>query len=231
MNIYDSFYLPLLPLSRSLSLSVTITIHHGPVLPSHHSPGAVHGESMPYISMQDAPRLRSLTTTVEVQEDRLALVHIPQPLYPFFLKPILQILFHEVKPLDENGNEIGEDDDDSPDLEVEEPEPSDDSTFSISTTTKKPHQPSFLNISITPVECSVMCPRTLAEKYFAPLVQQFASETLPMTITKDDFIAMQVVGEGLEAGQRVLELTSPLAMAGMYVFFLFSFDVCARANG
>jgi hypothetical protein len=27
---------------------------------------------------------------------------------------------------------------------------------------------------------------------------------------------MQVYGEGLEAGQRVLELTSPLAMAGMY---------------
>ena len=63
-----------------------------------------------------------------------------------------------------------------------------------------------------------MCPRELAERYFAPLVQQFvASGASPMTFTKDDFIAMQVYGEGLEAGQRVLELTSPLAMAGMYV--------------
>jgi hypothetical protein len=37
-----------------------------------------------------------------------------------------------------------------------------------------------------------------------------------LSISQDDFIAMQVYGEGLEAGQRVLELTSPLAMAGMY---------------
>jgi len=31
---------------------------------------------------------------------------------------------------------------------------------------------------------------------------------------------MQVDGEGLEAGQRVLELTSPLAMAGISIFFI-----------
>lgn len=204
---------------RSLLLSLTLshadsnTTHHGPVFSSDHGPGAIHGECLPYVTMQHVCRLRSLTTTVEVlQEERLALVHIPRHLYPFFLKPILQILFHEVKPLDENGNEIS-------DLEEEVDElPDGDSTSSTSTTTKKPYQPSFLNISITPVECSVMCPRELAERYFAPLVQQFVvSGASPITFTKDDFIAMQVYGEGLEAGQRVLELTSPLAMAGMYV--------------
>lgn len=84
-----------------------------------------------------------------------------------------------------------------------------------------PHiQPAFLNLSITPIECSVMCPRQLANKYFAPFVEHFvnaspSSQSRP-SISQDDFIAMQVYGEGLEAGQRVLELTSPLAMAGMY---------------
>lgn len=81
-------------------------------------------------------------------------------------------------------------------------------------------QPAFLNLSITPVECSVMCPRQLANKYFAPLVERFVSTNSSsrsrLSISQDDFIAMQVYGEGLEAGQRVLELTSPLAMAGMY---------------
>lgn len=65
-----------------------------------------------------------------------------------------------------------------------------------------------------------MCPRKLADQYFAPLVEGFravSSESDSLSITRDDFIAMQVYGEGLEAGQRVLELTSPLAMAGMYV--------------
>lgn len=50
--------------------------------------------------------LRSLTTVLEVQEDRLALVHIPLDLYPFFLKPILQVLFHEVSPLDDDRETI-----------------------------------------------------------------------------------------------------------------------------
>ena len=36
-----------------------------------------------------------------------------------------------------------------------------------------------------------------------------------VSITADDFVVMQVDGEGLDAGQRVLELTSPLALAGM----------------
>jgi hypothetical protein len=66
-----------------------------------------------------------------------------------------------------------------------------------------------------------MCPRQLADEYFAPLVERFlqvsSSTKTRLSISKDDFIAMQVYGEGLEAGQRVLELTTPLAMAGMYV--------------
>ena len=154
-------------------------------------------------------RLCSLTTIVEVQEHRLALVHIPLELYPYFLKPILQVLFDEVPPI-KNGEDTDAElsADDGPILEEdeEEKEKGEDTTT--------PEQPAFLNISITPVECSVMCPRKLAEQYFAPLIASFApSESL--SITQDDFIAMQVYGEGLEAGQRVLELTSPLAMAGM----------------
>lgn len=153
--------------------------------------------------------LRSLTTIVELQEDRLALVHIPLNLYPFFLKPILQVLFHEVSPLDDDRETIV-------DINVDDGPALEDGTV-----TAAPEQPAFLNISITPVECSVMCPRKLADQYFAPLVEGFravSSESDSLSITRDDFIAMQVYGEGLEAGQRVLELTSPLAMAGMYVF-------------
>lgn len=146
-------------------------------------------------------RLVALTTVVELQEDRLALVHIPLDLYPFFLDPILQVLFHEVAPINENKPESR----------------GCDSPLEFS----RDVQPAFLNLSITPVECSVMCPRQLADEYFAPLLERFlqvsTSTQSRLSISKDDFIAMQVYGEGLEAGQRVLELTTPLAMAGMYV--------------
>lgn len=137
-------------------------------------------------------------------EDRLALVHIPLDLYPFFLDPILQVLFHEVAPINET-----------------QPESRGcDSPIEFS----RDVQPAFLNLSITPVECSVMCPRQLADEYFAPLLERFVqvstSTQSRLSISKDDFIAMQVYGEGLEAGQRVLELTTPLAMAGISIFFI-----------
>ena len=69
-----------------------------------------------------------------------------------------------------------------------------------------------------------MCPRQLADRYFAPLIHRFAGTASSgrLAISQDDFVAMQVYGEGLKAGQRVLELTSPLAMAGMYVFYSLS---------
>lgn len=126
-----------------------------------------------------------------MQDDRLALVHIPLDLYPYFLQPILQVLFHDVSPIQ------------------------DDSSHPPRTL-----QSAFLNLSITPVECSLMCPRQLADRYFAPLIHRFAGTASSdrLAISQDDFVAMQVYGEGLKAGQRVLELTSPLAMAGMYVF-------------
>lgn len=37
------------------------------------------------------------------------------------------------------------------------------------------------------------------------------------TISVDDFVVVSVEGEGLQAGQRVLELTTPLALAGVCV--------------
>lgn len=124
-------------------------------------------------------------------------MHIPLELYPYFLSSVLQLFFHEVSPIDD---EYGD---------------------TLEADAAKPTQPAFLNFSITPVECSIMCPRLLADEYLAPLVDQFhlrdPSSRDNLSISKDDYIAMQVVGVGLGAGQRVLDLTSLLAMAGMYV--------------
>ncbi|BCS27643.1 ACT domain-containing protein [Aspergillus puulaauensis] len=148
--------------------------------------------------------LSLISAQVQFMEDRLALVHIPLDLYPFFLDPILQVLFHEVAPISETRPESR----------------GCDSPIEFS----RDVQPAFLNLSITPVECSIMCPRQLADEYFAPLLERFlqvsTSTQSRLSISKDDFIAMQVYGEGLEAGQRVLELTTPLAMAGISIFFI-----------
>ncbi|KNG90214.1 hypothetical protein ANOM_002018 [Aspergillus nomiae NRRL 13137] len=151
--------------------------------------------------------LSLISAQVQFMDDRLALVHIPLDLYPYFLNPILQVLFHEVPPI--SGNHA--------DFQNGGPDGG-----------HKRAQPAFLNLSITPVECSIMCPRQLANDYFAPLVERFAKDNVSnpcrLSISRDDFIAMQVYGEGLEAGQRVLELTSISDGGNVCLFLLFSLN-------
>lgn len=137
----------------------------------------------------------------------MALVHIPLELYPYFFKSVLGLIFDEISPLEKSTptdeDVVLSDIDDREDKESES------------------RPPAFLNVSITPVEVSVIGPRHLVEKYFQPLISALGQLDNKLQsrleVSTKDYIAMQVIGQGLEAGKRVLELTSPLALAGMYV--------------
>jgi hypothetical protein len=129
------------------------------------------------------------------QEPHLALIHIPIELYGFCLQPILRLLF-------------GED--------------HDEDAGAISWTNRH----DFFNISVTPVECSIICSRHLADRFITPVANVLnrlfdadsgggSRHKTTIEISTEDYIVIQVDGQGLDAGQRVLELTSPLAMAGM----------------
>ncbi|KIW53880.1 hypothetical protein, variant [Exophiala xenobiotica] len=146
-----------------------------------------------------ADSMNLISAQISFLEPRLALVHIPIELYTFCLQPILQLLF-------------GED--------------HDEDAAKISWT----NQHDFLNVSITPVECSIICSRQLANRFVCPVAQTLnrlygssskgAKPRTEVQISSEDYIAIQVDGQGLDAGQRVLELTSPLAMAGISIFFI-----------
>ena len=133
------------------------------------------------------------------KETELALIHIPLHLYSNFVQSILQLLLpnaaqDEHSACNGNGNGNG----------AVQPPPS------------WPNQNPFLNISVTPIECSIVCSRRLAEDLFVPALNLLDSASRSqVSITSEDYVVMQVDGEGLDAGQRVLELTSPLALAGM----------------
>lgn len=81
-----------------------------------------------------------------------------------------------------------------------------------------------MNVSLTPNECSIVCPREEAETLFRPILASLSAQLLSaVSISEDDFSAIMIGGEGLEAGQRVLDLTSPLAIAGIPIFFITSY--------
>ncbi|KAI1501087.1 ACT domain-containing protein [Biscogniauxia marginata] len=122
------------------------------------------------------------------------LIHIPLNLYSTFLQPLLQIL------LPQGGDE-------DPTNGVE----------GISLDNRH----GFLNISITPVECSVVCHSSWAESVFEPAITRLPRDVAKtVTISKDTYLVLSVISGGMDAGSRVMELTSPLALAGIPIFFI-----------
>lgn len=163
-------------------------------------------------------KVRKLTNRAFLKDARLALIHIPIRVYLYFLQPILRVLF-------------------GPDEGLVAKSLQTDSSSGERKTWMNRHV--FLNVSLTPIECSVVCSRKLADEVFRPLAEDFNTfasgweqrvggfarsivnftntsnrEHEKILIYPDDYTAIEVNGQG-DAGQRVLELTGPLAMAGM----------------
>jgi hypothetical protein len=131
---------------------------------------------------------------ITLKDTQLALIHIPLHLYRNFLQSILQLLLPNASRSSPPSNGDG----------------------AVQPLQGWPYEHPFVNISVTPVECSIVCSRSLANELFVPVLDLLdAASKAEVHITSEDFVVMQVDGEGLDAGQRVLELTSPLALAGM----------------
>jgi hypothetical protein len=132
---------------------------------------------------------------ITFKDTSLALIHIPLPLYSTFLQTVLQLLL----PTEARSNGA-----------------SSNGNGAVQPPRGWPYEHPFVNISITPTECSVVCSRKLATELFVPKFNELnATAREQVSMTPEDYVVMQVDGEGLDAGQRVLELTSPLALAGM----------------
>ena len=137
---------------------------------------------------------RTPANMITLKDTQLALIHIPLHLYSSFLQSILQLLLPNASRNGCTSNGHG----------------------AVQSPKGWPYEHPFVNISITPIECSIVCSRLLASELFVPVLSLLDTQARSQVhITSDDFVVMQVDGEGLDAGQRVLELTSPLALAGM----------------
>ncbi|KAF2626712.1 hypothetical protein BU25DRAFT_343525 [Macroventuria anomochaeta] len=140
-----------------------------------------------------------LSADIKFLDTRLALLHIPLHLYSNFLQAILRLVL-PTAPCDSSiGDGNGA---------VQPPDGWDD-------------EHPFINISVTPVECSVVCSRKLVDELFVPVLNLLdVTSRNQIHITTEDFVVMQIDGEGLDADRRVLELTGPLALAGISIFFI-----------
>ncbi|KAI1365855.1 ACT domain-containing protein [Xylaria arbuscula] len=137
-----------------------------------------------------------MNAQISFLEGTFSLIHIPLDLYPTFLQPIVQVLLPQGAgdPSVTNGGGDG-----------------------LSHDTRH----AFLNISITPIECSVVCHSNWAKTVFEPVVNRLPRDVAKrVTISKDAYLVLSVISAGMDAGNRVMELTSPLALAGIPILFI-----------
>lgn len=128
----------------------------------------------------------------------MALIHIPLVAYPYFVQSISQLLLH--------------------DCELEK-----DGEAAIGRRPWAFWLP-FVNISVALNKCSIVCPRDKADELFAPVLTGLSAELRSsVTFSQEDYSVIAIGGEGLEAGERVLDLTTPLAMARISIFFITSY--------
>lgn len=127
------------------------------------------------------------------------MIHIPLEYYALCLKPLIQTLFPRQEEPKDGDSDIAAD------------------LSSLSTT----EQDIFTNISITPVECSVVCKTDLADRFYRPFIAQLP-EILKnkVNISKDVFKICQINAQTMESGQRVIQVTAPLAAAGISIYFI-----------
>lgn len=138
-----------------------------------------------------------LTDTNGEQEGQFSLIHIPLELYSALIQPILRVLLPHGGPTNPN----------DPEGPLEG--------------LSKDYKHGFLNISVTPIECSIVCHTSWAHTIFSPIINSLPKETSKrVQISKENYIVFSVNSSGMEAGQRVMDLTAPLAMAGIPIFFI-----------
>lgn len=80
----------------------------------------------------------------------------------------------------------------------------------------------FINISFTPVECSVICPTELVDLLFGKALDQAAlsSASGGPKVLLGQYLAIQIDGDGANSGSRILDITAPLSSAGIPIFFI-----------
>ncbi|KAJ0117170.1 hypothetical protein J7T55_003587 [Diaporthe amygdali] len=134
-----------------------------------------------------------MNAEIKLLEQTLSLIHIPLGLYSQFLQPILRLLLPSTCATVEDG--LG------------------------NLTLAQEH--GFLNISVTPIECSIVCNETWSRTVFEPVIKQLPKNLAKtVSISAETYCVLRVSAPGADAGSRIVDLTSPLALAGISIFFI-----------
>ncbi|RDA87620.1 hypothetical protein CP532_3780 [Ophiocordyceps camponoti-leonardi (nom. inval.)] len=133
---------------------------------------------------------------VVVGDHEYTLIYIPLPLYSQFLQPILRILLPQTQSLA-------------------------DGSDTLEGLTADSQQHAFLNISVTPLEVSVVAHSSWARKVIQPVIDALPRQLAgSVAVLGDAYMVLCIISADLDAAGRVIQLSSPLALAGVPIFFV-----------
>ncbi|KAL2760644.1 hypothetical protein ACRALDRAFT_1066868 [Sodiomyces alcalophilus JCM 7366] len=128
-----------------------------------------------------------------------SLIHFPPELYANFLQPVLGVLLPQTQTVNSSRQ--------WPDHDLEGLTSDDQHTF--------------LNVSVTPLECSVVCHTSWARSVFEPAIAAIPKEARKSAfISQEPYLVLSVISGDIDIVSRILELTCPLALAGISIFFI-----------
>lgn len=157
------------------------------------------GVCLPSTPISSPPQTLTQTLANTAQEGTFSLIHIPLDIYPSVLQPIIRVLLPQTQCLKEATAPPSREHDG---LTAED-------------------QHGFLNISVNPLECSIVCHESWARNVFRPVIDGLPSDAArAISSSSDEYLVISVINAGMEAASRVMELTSPLALAGISLFFI-----------
>ncbi|KAK5993462.1 hypothetical protein PT974_06893 [Cladobotryum mycophilum] len=141
-----------------------------------------------------------MNAQVSFLDGTYTLIHIPLDLYKNFLQPILRILLPQTQSLNFT---------------------KDSTEYELEGLASDNQQHGFLNISVTPIECSIVCHSSWAKNVFEPALNALPKNLAKdVSVFKDSYMILAVISAGLDPAGRVMELSSPLAFAGIPIFFI-----------
>ncbi|KAK8140995.1 hypothetical protein G3M48_001081 [Beauveria asiatica] len=140
-----------------------------------------------------------MNAQVSILKGSYNLICFPHQLYSFLVQPIIRTLIPQTQDLNISSH--------APEHELD------------GLTHDQQHR--FLNISITPIECSLVVHASWAQNVFRPIIDRLPPDlAAQVNVSSDTYMILCVIAASLDPAGRVMELSSPLALAGIPIFFL-----------
>lgn len=177
---------------------ISFLVSHLALIPTHSRCPHFSPSSRPALPLATCKHFANHPTSTS-QEGAFTLIHIPLDLYPVFLPSIIRVLLPQTQYLDAL----------SP------------TSLDAREGLDKDFQHYFLNISVTSIECSVVCHKAWAASVFQPVIDSLSkAQAKTVSVFKESHLIMAVIGAGFNAAERIMELSTPFALAGIPIFFI-----------